>query len=167
MSEAIGNLVCYKIFNTSFSRHRVLIELFLFSGSTQKTMICGMTVCLFPRASCCGTYSKILDRVARTYTCGPVNNPTDPAIQPTTCCDPEGTGLWNEWSNFISSSFLETIALTNSGVWSNCSATCGKKFAFKLERLIDNNCRINFTGLCGTQTRTRTCASEAYGCPCT
>ncbi|PAV58312.1 hypothetical protein WR25_14705, partial [Diploscapter pachys] len=98
-------------------------------GPTQKTIVCGTTVCLFPRPSCCGTYKKILDRVARTYTCGPVDNPTDPPIQPTTCCDPEGTGLWNEWS-----------------VWSNCSATCG---------------------LCGTQTRNRTCASEAYGCPCT
>uniref|UniRef100_A0A8R1DWE6 HTH_48 domain-containing protein n=1 Tax=Caenorhabditis japonica TaxID=281687 RepID=A0A8R1DWE6_CAEJA len=32
------------------------------------------------------------------------------------------------------------------GGWTSCSATCG---------------------LCGTQTRTRTCASAPYGCPCT
>ncbi|PAV74041.1 hypothetical protein WR25_07964 [Diploscapter pachys] len=33
--------------------------------------MCGLNVCTYPRLSCCGNYSKILDRVNRVYYCGP------------------------------------------------------------------------------------------------
>ncbi|PAV80197.1 hypothetical protein WR25_18666 [Diploscapter pachys] len=98
------------------------------SGDTTKTEPCGIYVCLFPRLTCCPGFTRALDRVNKVYYCGPLPNNSVP-IQQTTCCDPEGTGLWNDWS-----------------AWSNCTADCG---------------------LCGTQTRNRTCASAAYGCPCT
>ncbi|PAV65287.1 hypothetical protein WR25_13027 isoform B [Diploscapter pachys] len=96
------------------------------TGNTERVQMCGINVCLYPRSSCCGNYTKMLDRVKRVYYCGPQPNYTEPASD-TSCCPPNGFfGLWSEWSS--------------------CTDTCG---------------------LCGTQSRNRTCASASYGCQCT
>uniref|UniRef100_A0A1I7U0A7 ShKT domain-containing protein n=1 Tax=Caenorhabditis tropicalis TaxID=1561998 RepID=A0A1I7U0A7_9PELO len=98
------------------------------TGSATDSQPCASTVCLFPRASCCTGYKKMIDMASKTFYCGPLPVDTFTPEQ-TTCCDPENIGLWNSW-----------------GAWTACNATCGG---------------------CGMQTRSRTCASEAYGCPCT
>ncbi|KAK6055772.1 thrombospondin type 1 domain protein, partial [Cooperia oncophora] len=99
------------------------------AGDAVENQVCGTSVCLYPRPSCCPGFTKKADTVTKQFYCGPL-----PVVQPfspeqTTCCDPEKKGLWNEWT-----------------VWTTCSANCG---------------------LCGTQSRNRTCASAPYGCPCT
>ncbi|KAK6759806.1 hypothetical protein RB195_021399 [Necator americanus] len=97
-------------------------------GDAVQDQICGTTVCLFPRTSCCPGFAKKADTVTKTFYCGPL--PVEPAFNPeqTTCCDPEKKGLWNEWTE-----------------WTKCTSDCG---------------------LCGTQSRNRTCASQPYGCSC-
>ncbi|KHJ80405.1 thrombospondin type 1 domain protein, partial [Oesophagostomum dentatum] len=98
------------------------------TGDAVQNKVCGTSVCLFPRTTCCPGYTKKADTVTKTFYCGPL--PVDPVFNPeqTTCCDPEKKGLWNEWTE-----------------WSKCTSDCG---------------------LCGTQARNRTCASQPYGCPC-
>ncbi|ETN75254.1 thrombospondin type 1 domain protein [Necator americanus] len=98
------------------------------TGDAVQDQICGTTVCLFPRTSCCPGFAKKADTVTKTFYCGPL--PVEPAFNPeqTTCCDPEKKGLWNEWTE-----------------WTKCTSDCG---------------------LCGTQSRNRTCASQPYGCSC-
>ncbi|ULT80297.1 hypothetical protein L3Y34_010696 [Caenorhabditis briggsae] len=78
------------------------------TGDDTDTSVCASSVCLFPRTSCCAGFKKMVNITARTFYCGPL--PVVPAFNPeqTTCCDPEKTGLWNDW-----------------GSWSTCSATCG------------------------------------------
>ncbi|CAJ0564310.1 unnamed protein product, partial [Mesorhabditis spiculigera] len=95
-------------------------------GLTTQSLASSSDLCVFPYATCCAPYVKKLDVAAKKYSCQ--STTTVPAIKTTTCCPPDGNGLWNDW-----------------GSWASCSATCG---------------------LCGTQSRTRTCASAAYGCPC-
>ncbi|VDM75578.1 unnamed protein product [Strongylus vulgaris] len=94
-----------------------------------QNQVCGTSVCLFPRSSCCPGFTKKVDTATKSFYCGPL--PAEPVFNPeqTTCCDPEKMGLWNQWTE-----------------WSKCTSDCG---------------------LCGTQTRNRTCASQPYGCPCT
>ncbi|PIC11700.1 hypothetical protein B9Z55_028919 [Caenorhabditis nigoni] len=78
------------------------------TGDDTDTSVCASSVCLFPRTSCCAGFKKMVNITARAFYCGPL--PVVPAFNPeqTTCCDPEKTGLWNDW-----------------GSWSTCSATCG------------------------------------------
>ncbi|RCN24349.1 thrombospondin type 1 domain protein [Ancylostoma caninum] len=58
------------------------------TGDAVQNQVCGTSVCLFPRASCCPGFLKKADTVTKTFYCGPL--PVEPPFNPeqTTCCDP-------------------------------------------------------------------------------
>ena len=109
-----------------------------FSGESTRTEPCAFTPCTYPNDSCCS------GRSAGTYNgqilCGPLPEYEEPApIQ--MCVTPQTTPAITTTT---------TPACTPGGEWSAWSAgTC------------NDTC-----GLCGSTVSTRTCLSEASGCPC-
>uniref|UniRef100_A0A0N5C1A9 Scaffoldin n=1 Tax=Strongyloides papillosus TaxID=174720 RepID=A0A0N5C1A9_STREA len=77
------------------------------TGNSERTIPCNTQPCTFPRDSCSpGLKAGVYDGKIQ---CGPLNLPAAEIIQKTTCCPPDGHGIWGKW-----------------GEWSKCDAnSCG------------------------------------------
>uniref|UniRef100_A0A914DSX6 Uncharacterized protein n=1 Tax=Acrobeloides nanus TaxID=290746 RepID=A0A914DSX6_9BILA len=160
------------------------------TGSSTRQENCGVMPCAFPRAACCTGFQRAI--VDDMFECVAITTDPTTTLTPTQtpCCPPDGNGLWNPWQAWSDCSAscggcgTQTRSRTcasepygcpctgsSSGQQICCSATCattvitcppGGTWSAWSTGTCNDTC-----GMCGSLTQTRTCLSEADGCPCT